>query len=197
MKQILLLLGVCIALQSYGQSDSLQLDSQGQSRKLYGYIGGVVENALVDSEQTTSIGLQAAVILKRHWQLGMYGTSHTSNSFREQLIFPNFFQMNYKHAGVLVGYRTHLEKKFEFNLESKIGWGEVKWNQVDSGQPFLADRIGIVQLQGSVDLILTDFLVINGFAGYRWMNGLAITGLENDDFEGINYGLVAKIGIFR
>lgn len=194
---IALIIGLIgLAHESRGQSDSTGYHEK-QPFRLRGYVGGVFERSVVSPVHTNSLGLQMAVLLKKHWQLGLYGTQHTGDNYREQLIFPNSFQMNYKHGGLLVGYRTNLEKKYEFNLETKAGWGEVKWDEYPAGNVFLIDKFRTLQLQLSVDYVLTKFLALNGFAGYRWMNELDITGLTNEDFQGVYYGIVAKVGLFR
>lgn len=193
---LIVILSLGLASEVIGQSDSTQL-SQKQQMKLRGYIGGVYERSSVSPIHTNSFGFQAAILIKNHFQFGFYGKNHTYHNYREQLIFPNFFQMNYKHAGLLIGYRTHLEKKYEFNLESKFGMGEVKWNELETGNPYLADKFRIFHLQMSVDYLLTKFLAVNGFAGYRWIGDLDITGLSNADFEGLYYGIVVKLGIFK
>ncbi|WP_176214829.1 hypothetical protein [Reichenbachiella faecimaris] len=179
------------------QIDSLHKEKLRKPLKIGGYIAGVFERAPVSPGQTNSFGLQTAVILKKHLQLGFYGMSYTNNSYREQLIFPNTFQMNYKHAGVLLGYRIHLDTKVAFNVESKLGLGEVKWIQLERGSPFLANKFQMIHLQASIDYLITNFLVINAFIGHRWMNGLDITGLNNDDFKGWYFGMALKVGKFK
>lgn len=190
------LLSTGILFRANGQSDSTKME-QKQPFKLRGYVGGVYERSSVAPVHTNSFGLQAALLIKKHWQLGFYGLRHTNGKYREQLIFPNSFQMNYKHAGLLIGYRTNLERKYEFNVESKYGFGEVKWAELSTGNSFLADRFRILQVQFSVDYLLTGFFAINGFVGYRTMQALDITGLENSDFDGIYYGVAVKLGKFR
>ena len=118
-------------------------------------------------------------------------------NYRERLIFPNSFQMNYKHGGFVLGYRTNLDRDYEFNIESKIGFGEVKWTLVETGEPFLTDKMRLLQLQMSVDYVLAKFVALNAFTGYRWMGGLDITGLTNDSFNGFYVGLAIKIGKFK
>ncbi|MEP3390639.1 MAG: hypothetical protein ABJO02_20770, partial [Reichenbachiella sp.] len=89
------------------------------------------------------------------------------------------------------------ERDYEFNFESKVGFGEVIWSHSETGEAFLSDKFRVLQLQVSVDYILAKFLAVNAFAGYRWMNQLEITGLSNDDFNGLSFGLVMKVGKFR
>ncbi|WP_422362277.1 hypothetical protein [Reichenbachiella sp.] len=181
---------------SFAQSDSLKIEKRKSPLGIKGYIGGVYENATVAPDHTKSFGVQAAVILKNHIEVGFYNLAYTNNNYRERLIFPNIFQMNYKHAGFVLGYRTNLEKDYEFNVESKVGFGEVKWAQVETGDAFLVDKFSILQLQISVDYLLANFLALNAFVGYRWMKQLEITGLENEDFNGVYFGLAVKVGKF-
>lgn len=201
MKKYLLLLfltGVLgTATRSFAQSDSLEVEKKRSPLAIKGYIGGVYENAPVAPSHTNSFGFQTAVILKDHIEVGFYNLSYSKENYRERLIFPNAFQMNYKHAGFIVGYRTNLDREYEFNVESKIGFGEVKWAQVDNGDAFLTDKFSVLQLQTSVDYLLANFLALNAFLGYRWMKQLDITGLTNDDFNGFYFGLAVKLGKFR
>lgn len=185
------------ALPSLAQSDSLKVEKVRKPLKVRGYVAAVYESAPVAGERTNSFGVQAGLLLKNHFQLGFYGLNFSSDQYRKPLIFPNTFQMNYKHAGALIGYRTDLEQNFQFNLESKIGFGEVKWDQVETGRHFLADKFQMIQLQGGIDYLLTKFIAINGFVGYRWMQNLEITGLTNEDFEGMYFGVALKAGIFK
>lgn len=198
------LLSICLSVICIGLSPCVQAQSSDslhvKKKRLVGvkgYVGGVYERAPVGSEQTNSFGWQAAVILKNHIELGAYGQSFTSNSYRKQLIFPNNFQMNYKHAGFILGYRTSLENSFDFSLATKVGFGEVKWTQVETGSPFLADEFSLIQVQGGVDFLLDDLVALNAFVGYRWMKQLEITGLSNSDINGFFFGLAVKVGKFR
>lgn len=182
---------------THGQTDSTHVETDAKWSLPYAYIGVVGESAPVVPTRTNSIGIQTAIILKNHWQIGFYATKHTGDNYREQLIFPNYAQMNYKHGGLLLGYRTHLQKKYEFNLESKWGLGEAKWKHLDSGNAFLADKFQTLQMQASLDYLIAKFLVINAFSGYRWASGVNITGLTSTDFNGMYYGFMIKIGKFE
>ncbi|MEP5364291.1 MAG: hypothetical protein ABJQ37_10645 [Reichenbachiella sp.] len=183
------------SMTALAQVDTLQIEKK--PLKIRGYIGGVYENAPVAPDHTNSFGIQAAVIMKNHIEIGFYNLIYNDNKYQERLIFPNSFQMNYKHAGFVLGYRTNLERDYEFNFESKVGFGEVIWSHSETGEAFLSDKFRVLQLQVSVDYILAKFLAVNAFAGYRWMNQLEITGLSNDDFNGLSFGLVMKVGKFR
>lgn len=164
---------------------------------IQGYVGGIYEQSPVSSHYTNSLGVQTALILKKHWQLGCYAVNYSKDHYRKQLIFPNSFQMNYKHGGFLLGYRTYMNKPYEITIESKVGFGEVKWKRVESERTFLADRFNMFHIQAGVDYMLTRFMALHAFSGYRWMNGLNITGLNSDDFKGFYWGFMFKIGMFR
>jgi len=196
---LILLLAIIFGLmfQSMAQVDSLKIEKVKKPFKIMGYGAVVYERALVSSQHTNSFGIQTAVILNEHLQLGFYGLNQSNTQYRRQLIFPNTFQMNYKHAGMLIGYRTNFGKIFGFNIESKLGFGEAKWDQVETGRPFLADKFRMFHLQVSIDYLLTRFIALNAFFGYRWMDDLDITGLTNEDFKGVNYGLMIKMGVFK
>ncbi|MEP2023063.1 MAG: hypothetical protein ABJH98_10870 [Reichenbachiella sp.] len=196
---LILLLSVLLGLtfQSIAQSDSLKIEKKKKPLMIRGYVAGVYESAPVSTDRTNSFGVQAAVILKKHFQVGFYGLNFSSKEYRRQLIFPNTFQMNYKHAGILVGYRTSLEKNIEFNLVSKYGFGEVKWDQVETGYQFLADKFRMFHLQASADYLVTKLIAVNAFMGYRWMQDLDITGLTNESYTGLYYGLAIKVGVFK
>ncbi|UXX79300.1 hypothetical protein N7E81_18260 [Reichenbachiella carrageenanivorans] len=181
----------------YAQTDSLQVAKKRPPRKVKGYVAGVFERAPVAPGYTNSYGVQAAVILMHHMEVGFFGSKYTDDGYRQLLIFPNKFQMNYKQAGVLLGYRTHLEKKYEFNVESKLGFGEVRWLQVERNTAFMADKFQMLHLQGGMDYMLVDFLAFNAFVGYRWMNDLDIDGLSNLDFKGLYCGIGLKVGLFK
>lgn len=193
----LVFISLGLSFESIAQIDSLAIEKESRFSKIKGYVAGVYEGASVSSSHTSSFGFQAGIIVKNHLQLGFYNLSHGSNNYRQQLIFPNTFEMNYKHAGLLLGYRTYFDKNFEFNVESKWGFGEVKWDQVETGSAFLADKFHMIHLQVSMDYMLAKFLVLNAFFGHRWMNGLDITGLSSDDFNGLFYGVTVKVGKFK
>lgn len=194
---LLLMILMGVSTSTLAQSDTLSVEKQKSPLALKGYVAGVYENAPVSSEHSNSFGLQAALIWKNHFQIGFYNMINNNNEYREQLIFPNSFQMNYKHGGFVLGYRTNLDRAFEFNIESKIGFGEVKWTQVETGDAFLVDKFKLLQFQISVDYMLAKFLALNAYLGHRWMSDLEITGLNNDDFNGFYFGLAMKLGKFR
>lgn len=197
------LYSVCLSLllvvsfQSFGQIDSLEQKEEKNPINIKGYVSAYYERSPVSDGYANHLGLQGAVIFKQHVQLGLYGVSYTNSNYQQRLIFPNIFQMNYKHGGFMLGYRTNLKHNFEFNVESKLGFGEVKWEQVETNSAFLTDRFTMLHLQGSLDYLLSKFIVVNGFLGYRWMNGLDITGLADEDFKGVYYGMAIKIGLFK
>lgn len=193
----LLIILIGISLNSFGQTDSLSVEKEKTRGAFKGFVGGLYERSSVDPGYTNSFGLQVAVILKNQIQLGFYGVSYTSNNYRKRLIFPSAYQMNYKHAGLSLGYRTYLEKDYEFFIESKMGLGEVKWDLMEAGSAFLSDKFILYQLQAGLDYMLAEILALSPFIGYRWMTGLKITGLENQSFNGLYYGVTLKVGKFK
>lgn len=192
-----MLMILCFSYNTYCQSDSTLVQEEKSNWLPSGYIAGVYENSSVSPVRTPSFGVQAALLIKGHWQLGLYATRYSANNYQEQLIFPNYAQMNYKHGGMVLGYRTQLQKKYEFSLETKLGLGETKWQHVDSGNAFLADKFRAMQVQICLDYMVANFLAFSPNLGYRKVTGLDITGLESDDFNGLYYGFMIKIGRFK
>ncbi|WP_416865972.1 MAG: hypothetical protein ACMVP2_27355 [Imperialibacter sp.] len=183
--------------------DSLAVDSvklrtkqiNKPARKYGVWVAGYVEPAYLRKANGVNLGGGLSFLFRSHYHVGAYGSVYMGD-YNQRLIFPNEFSMKYSQAGLWAGYKTTLEKPFQFTFDARVGQGKVFWERRDNFYNMFEDYALFVQPSAGCDYKFLPFAILHGEVGYRLVKGLDIPEISDDDFSGLTLNVMIKIGLF-
>ncbi len=141
-----------------------------------------------------SLSAEAGIVCRNNFIVAAFGSKYNGN-YSALTIFPNEFDMKYRHGGFQVGYKTDLEKHLDFVVNNKTSFGTVVWQL--NGEHFLKDNFMIINPNLGAEFNFSSILRVGVSGGYRWMGGLELTSLSNNDFSGFTGQAYLKVGFFN
>ncbi len=142
-----------------------------------------------------SYSWQAGVIYKQHFYLAAFATEYQGD-IQSTVVFPNEFNLLFKHGGASIGYKTSRERRVEILVGSQIGWGSMLWKLSESGRNFIKDDLMVIHPFVSADISIVKYASANIAIGYRKLVGLDLASVNPKDFEGITATLTLRLGRF-
>ncbi|MDW3193234.1 MAG: hypothetical protein R8G66_12750 [Cytophagales bacterium] len=181
------------------ETDTLQTETEVKEGFWYDitslYVGVGVEAAPTTDGTEPSVQLQLGAEYKK-FHVGFTMLDYVGE-YQQRLIFPNQFDMLYRHGGVYIGrdiWRTNL-----IHINALLQWshGDVVWQRNSTGEDVFRDKMTI--WQPTLQLELNPELLIAGYVnvGYRQVNGLELPRITSDDFSGLVIQFGVRLGLFR
>lgn len=201
MKNLKKLLWIALMFQGgvYAQElDTLTLDSMNQEPPAYygsvfldaaGFLAPVPSG--VNSVVTFGLGLQY-----NQWII-MFSQSNFKGVYQQYVIFPNVFGLRYRHAGPTLGYMIHRDQWLSFLVKASMQWGDMVWEETDSDTNYFRDTFHLFQGSFQVEVNKLRFVKPYGLIGYQLVNDLQLTGLNQNDFNGVYFGVGLRFGYFN
>lgn len=141
-------------------------------------------------------GLAWGMVINEGLIVGSYGNL-LLNPNQFILIFPNRFNMNVIHGGLLLGYSAKITRRISCEVESKWGLGEIVINYDETGLAIKDQPITVAQVALGIDYQIFTFLKANASMGYRHFNEFSLAEINQDDFSGVLTQFSIKIGNFK
>lgn len=130
--------------------------------------------------------------------ISTYGTR-----YERRLIFPNVFNLLYRHGGAYFSYRIFETDNLGFAPFGSFQVGDMVWERTSSGDDFLRDEFNLFQIGVKIDFPLLQQFEYMEYArpevmlGYQTVNNLELAGVSNLDFSGFFIGFNVKLGYFN
>lgn len=103
-------------------------------------------------------------------------------------------ELGLRHGGFWLGGDIWRREVIHLTIDSKLGWGKVRW--IGSDDFIEDDRIFVFAPQLGAEFNFTNFLKVALTGGYRFVAGASLTGAESTDFNSPVLGLTFKVGYF-
>ena len=192
--------GTLQAQKLQSEADSLQnADSavlaNNEPRRVGFWLAGYFEPAYAKEIPGLNLGGGASIVYLEQFYAGFYGVVFLGD-FESRLIFPNQFSLNYSHAGLWAGYKTRMDRNFQFIADLKTGEGKIFWERNDNYYNMFEDYALFIIPSLGADLELLQFMALHAEIGYRSVHGMDIPQFSDADFSGINVLFMLKIGLF-
>ncbi len=199
MKQLILcLLLIPTSLLCFAQADSLNVDP-----------GLSAEDSLIRRGVFVAIGSQYGPVLGEHqpafmgklgitysrWHAGISFQDFTSSEGR-RIIFPNFFFLKYRHAGLFGSYRLAGWKFIGFHANMQVSLGDVVW-ETESGLDRFRDIVIVIEPSVGIEIKALPFLHAFAEVGYRQFIGVDLVGTDSNDLSGPVLSLGLKLGYYQ
>lgn len=150
----------------------------------------------IDGQLATLTGGGGAAIFDNTFFIGGYGLGMSGD--REVTVEGIDYRVDYGHGGIWLGYIMKPVELFHLGVESKFGWGRVRYRSVNGVDPQPADDQVFVfypQLTGEVNLAY--WFKLNAGVGYQKTVGIDNFAFTNTDFDGPAFSVSLIFGWFN
>lgn len=167
-----------------------------------GYGGPVIKFTDIKGELGILVGGQGGWIINHTFVLGGagYGLANEieGDFFRFEFGYP-VIRMGY--GGLLLEYFHNSHNLVHFSVSTVIGAGGVDYDwqnlfEWSSEDEWNGDSFFVLEPELSLTMNITHFFRISGLVSYRFVSGVELQGLEDDDFRSVSGGLALKFGKF-
>jgi hypothetical protein len=165
-----------------------------------GFGGFMIGFSPINGEIKAMSGGGGGILINNAFYLGGYGMG-----MAEDLVVTNNsvdYAVDFSHGGLMMGFIVFPSMITHFGLSSKIGWGEISFDEYhSSGIGFvngrIHDNVFIINPQAEVEVNMTSWFKINGHVGYQLASGVNNFYYTENDFNGATFGLSFLFGWFR
>lgn len=154
------------------------------------YGGPTITFSTVYDHFALLMGGDAGIMLNKVMVFGVYGERYMSKyeetikqMFYEDEEFNNLtVNLRFNQMGVWLGYIYKSNKPVHFGINSKFGWGRLRWKSDDDNEPpeKLKDNVFVITPKFEVEFNLTPWSKMVVGAGYRFVTGINETYLTNE-----------------
>ena len=143
--------------------------------------------------------LAAAIGVGLQYKKYILGFSVTEfqGSLEEFVIFPNVFELDYRFAGITVGYELLNSEWISMDVVATHQLGDMVWRNKSSGVNFLRDEFSISSIGLKVDLDRYRYTKPFFRISYQKANNLDLAIVNNGDFDGFVFVFGLQIGYFN
>ena len=113
------------------------------------------------------------------------------------LVFPNRFNLQYKHGKVFFGVRAMNTRFVEIDMRLSYGVGDMVWVRESNNENFIRSEYTVVQPELSILATPVNWAKVYACVGYKYMNNLELAKVMNEDFSGLTFGIGIRCGIYR
>lgn len=194
MKRLLLCLIVFLTFTSVSMSQSETLLSGDID---HGGFGGLITNfSEIHNSFGVTFGGYGAWLIDHTIAIGGGGLGLTNDvKFDETTEGDRFISFGY--GGFYIGYLHNSHRLIHFTLETFIGGGEVNLRYQSDNEDLLDDdRVLVIDPAINAELNLTNFMRVTLGVGYRFVNGVNLEGLNDEDFSSPTVRATIRFGSF-
>lgn len=200
MKKILLFTFVVITASALLAQDRPQTLLGDGVQFTSGFGGFMIGFTPVEGSVKAMSGGGGALLINNAFYLGGYGMGMAEDLMVD--FEGSEYNVDYNHGGLMMGFIVMPSRLVHLGLSSKIGWGDISFQQFDTngtsfvGRP-IRDNVFILHPQAELEVNMTNWFKINASVGYQLANGVDNFYYSENDFNGATYGLSFLFGWFR
>ncbi len=173
--------------------DTVEIEPPSYYLGIYIEGGGSWEPSASDHNLTSFIG---GGVQYNRWSVG-FMIYHFQGAFEDFVIFPNVFSLKYQYSGPNFGYYFLMNRTLKASLNVSYLKGDMIWRDGEDGQDFFRDEFNMIKASLRIELNTIRFLKPYLGVGYQRIRDLDLTGLQSENFSGIQYILGLRIGFFN
>ena len=123
--------------------------------------------------------------------------NRNQSAYKKTLIFPNQFNLDYIYGGVFLGVKVFQSAHFEAQVQGNYGKGDMTWTQDGESDVFFRDEFELIHPSVKISYLPFKFMNVYVQGGIRIMRELELSGVQNEDFSGLCFGLGLSIGLYN
>lgn len=171
-----------------------------------GFGGPVVQISQFKGVSALVVGGRGGWIINHSFILGGGGYGLTTNVKADVQSDGRDLYLNVNYGGLLLEYVFESDKLLHFSMHALLGGGGVNYtthrmgdeyhNWENDSEPIDLDAIFVAEPGIALNLNVTKFFRIGAGVSYRYVSGVALEGLTNDDLNGFGANLYFNFGSF-
>lgn len=192
----LIFLPVLFALAIEAQAQSPKTLISNDFSQTSGFGGFMIQLQSVDGQMKALTGGGGAVIFDNRFYFGGYGLGLSDDL---DVTFEGIeYDVDYGHGGFLLGYVIRPADLIHFGISSKIGWGEISFQEkfLNVDPIRYRDQVFVVSPQVEAEVNMTNWFKFNVGAGYQTTVGVDNFYYGSSDFNGLTVGISFIFGWF-
>jgi hypothetical protein len=156
-----------------------------------GFLGPVIKFSEINDQFAVLVGGRAGFIINRALLIGIEGYG-LANEIEAST--PRRRLLDFGYGGVFLGYVNRSQKLVHLSIHSLIGGGGLHYRR--DYYPNWVDAIFVFEPGADLMLNVTRRFRIGLGGSYRFVSGVELDGLSNDEIGGPSASLVFKFGRF-
>lgn len=204
MKKCLVILLLVIAGSLYAQEQETLLSGDVH---LSGFGGPVVKFTSINKEFAVMVGGYGGLLINHSFLIGLGGYGLVNNLEPNQTAIDYFgivrkSRIEFGYGGGVLEYIGNPGRIVHYTVTALIGAGGVTYRErydhdFDFGQyDANTETVFASELSAAVELNITTFFRMDVGAGYRFISGVNLVGLKNEDLSGPSANITFKFGAF-
>ena len=159
--------------------------------RIGGFLGPVIKFSEINDQFAALVGGRAGFIINRALLIGIEGYGLVNEI---EVSTPRNRLLDFGYGGLFLGYVNRSQKLVHLSIHSLIGGGGLHYRP-DYYDDWV-DAIFIVEPGADLILNVTRRFRIGLGGSYRFVSGVDLDGLSNDEIGGLSASLVFKFGRF-
>ena len=164
----------------------------------YGWsIGSYAGLSIFNDQITIMDGFRVEWIINKNWFVGWQSYESLGSDLDAPISSEEEeISMDIKYRGLMVGRMFKSEKLIHWGLEGLVGWGSVDYHLKNGDRDWKEDYFFAAQPSVFAEVNVVTWFRVRGSAGYRFVQGVTMEGLDNYDLWGPVGGFTFRFGRF-
>lgn len=198
MKRIyVIIIALLITTSSFSQDDFQTIF--GSDVSFSGYGGPFMSFTSINGEFAHMMGGGGGVLLNKRFFFGGFGMGNTTKH-KVNYIDPNTFyypniNLDFGYGGLYFGYIISPNNSIHPAVFLQSGWGDIALS--NNGNTIITDNVFVLNPSAQLEINMTTFFRIGIGVNYQFVNGVNLSGLNNEDFTNFGGFLSFKFGWFN
>lgn len=176
-----LILAFFISQSAFAQDDddsSMKFITDGDI-PISGFVGPILELSDISGDLAISVGGGGGILFYRNFYMGGYGM-RLANDLNYRPVADSSLALNYGTGGLWLGYLNRSNDIVHLGLSTKIGWGNMSFDNQD-GREVVSDDLFMITPQLELEVNIAPWAKVNFGFGVRLASGLDDNSIYNDD----------------
>ncbi|MEQ9402248.1 MAG: hypothetical protein RIM99_01575 [Cyclobacteriaceae bacterium] len=193
MKRTLTLILIATSLGVFAQRKTPKTLIDTDPEEISGFGASLFSFMPIDGELSTLTGGGGAVIFDNTFFIGGYGLGMSGD--RKINVEGTDYTANFGHGGFWLGYIMKPVEMLHLGVETKLGWGEIKYKS--AGLDPVNDKVFVFSPQLIGEVNLAYWFKMNAGVGLQKTIGVDEFYFDKSDFDGPTFSISLLFGWFK
>lgn len=177
--------------QEHAEEDSATV---GQGNTFQIYVSASYSSQQFVETFASFANVSAGLRFKKKFDINIYfGT--ILNDFKKQIIFPTLFSYEQNNLGLQLQYEL-TDRQLRPLAGLGINYAQLAWKSEGDLDDVFTNNVFIYSGYIGGAWSIGQTLTVQATMGYTWPGEVEIVGLETEGFQGLNFNVAIKIGVF-
>ena len=159
-----------------------------------GYGGPVIKISQINGETAVLMGGYGGWLINHTFLVGG-GFFGLTNEIEAPITGEKYY-FDLGYSGLVLEYINNSHKLVHYSVGTLIGAGEVEYDSKTSKEDYDSDTIFVVEPGINLELNVTSSFRLGFGVSYRYVSGVRLEGINDEDLSGATANLTLKFGSF-